>query len=59
MPSCHRDDVARFLAGLLNMADESVFVDHLETCRNCREWLEEDSGSDAVLAVGSRNVAAF
>ena len=46
MHSCHRDDVARFLAGLLNTTEESTFVDHLETCPYCREWLEEDSGSD-------------
>jgi len=46
MHSCHRDNVARFLAGLLNTKEESTFVDHLETCPDCREWLEEDSGSD-------------
>jgi serine/threonine protein kinase len=46
MHSCHRDDVARFLAGLLNTAEESTFVDHLETCPCCCEWLEKDSGSD-------------
>src|ERR1700678_4815142 len=46
MHACQRDHVARFLTGLLNTTEESTFVDHLETCPNCREWLEEDSGSD-------------
>ena len=45
MISCHRDEVARFLAGRLSPAEESTFVDHLETCLCCRDWLEEDSGS--------------
>jgi eukaryotic-like serine/threonine-protein kinase len=46
MGACKRDHVTRFIAGLLNTKEESTFVDHLETCPNCREWLEEDSGSD-------------
>jgi eukaryotic-like serine/threonine-protein kinase len=46
MNSCHRDEAARFLAGLLNTTEESTFVDHLETCPDCRERLEEESGSD-------------
>jgi eukaryotic-like serine/threonine-protein kinase len=46
MHSCHRDDVARFLAGVLNTTEESTFVEHLETCPCCRKWLEEDAGSD-------------
>ena len=46
MHSCHRDQGARFLAGVLNTTEESTFVEHLETCPCCREWLEQDSGSD-------------
>jgi eukaryotic-like serine/threonine-protein kinase len=45
MTSCHRDDVARFLAGFLSSKEESAFVDHLATCSYCREWLEQESGS--------------
>ena len=46
MHSCRRDDGARFLGGLLTTKEESTFVDHLETCPYCREWLEKDSGSN-------------
>src|SRR5258707_465169 len=46
MNTCRRDDGARFLAGLLSVTEESTFVDHLETCPHCRQWLEEDSGSE-------------
>ena len=46
MNACRRDDVARFLAGRLNITEESAFIDHIETCTDCRQRLEEDAGSD-------------
>ena len=46
MNACCRDDVARFLAGRLDTTEESAFIDHIETCTDCRQRLEADAGSD-------------
>jgi eukaryotic-like serine/threonine-protein kinase len=46
MHSCPRDDAVKFLAGALTSTEESRFVEHLEDCSDCRELVEEGSGSD-------------
>lgn len=46
MAECHRENGVRFLAGLLDASEELQFVDHLDSCDGCRQWLEEDSGNE-------------
>ena len=47
MSDCRRELGAKYLAGLLDQPAEVAFIDHLESCDCCREWLEADAGSDA------------
>ena len=48
MTTCRRDESASFLAGTLTSAEESTFVDHLEFCARCRQWLEQDAGDEQI-----------
>ena len=47
MLNCSRERSDRFLAGGLDLQEESQFVEHIESCLQCRRWLEESAGSAA------------
>jgi serine/threonine-protein kinase len=34
------------LAGALSRTEESAFVEHLDSCSTCQQWLEEEAGGD-------------
>ena len=44
MSDCIRDESQRYLAGNLNGAEESAFIDHLDTCPRCQQQLEAEVG---------------
>jgi serine/threonine protein kinase len=46
MNRCDPDSGERFVAGLLSEAEESTFVEHLDTCAACRSVLEAVAGDD-------------
>jgi serine/threonine-protein kinase len=47
MTNCLRDQSRRYLAGVLNAAEESAFVEHLDSCASCQHWMEEEAGGAA------------
>jgi serine/threonine protein kinase len=46
MNRCDYEDGERFVAGLLSPAEETSFLEHLDTCSACRQELEEIAGDD-------------
>lgn len=58
MKPCDPDSGERFVAGLLDAAEESTFVDHLNTCAACRQALETAAG-DAQAWQSARDLLAY
>ena len=46
MTDCIRDQSRRYLSGALSAAEESAFIEHLDECRHCQQWLEVAAGGD-------------
>src|SRR5262245_45171799 len=49
MNGCRRETSERFVADLLNEVEEAMFVEHLDACPRCRQWLEEEAGGESAV----------
>ena len=58
MTTCDPDSGERFVAGLLNQAEESSFLEHLNTCADCRATLEAAAG-DAEAWQAAKELLAY